>query len=325
MRVSMNAEHFMRRAIALSKKGYPAPNPRVGCVLVRNERVIGEGFHAYAGGPHAEVVALANATESTVGSIAYVTLEPCNHRGRTEPCSLALVEAGVQKVVFAVSDPNRVASGGAEFLRSKGIQVEEMLRATEAADVNWAFLTAHKRQRAVCVVKVATTLDGRIARIRGESTAITSSRARREGRRLRAEMGAVLVGSGTYLVDNPKLTVRLPSIANEPHRIVLDGSARLRALPKGMLHWTGELHPTEVLDTLWQMGATGVLVEGGAETIYRFFEARVVDRVEIFLAPKVFGEGLTWLENHVEAEMEIIRVRKLGPDLQISLRVLQKK
>jgi diaminohydroxyphosphoribosylaminopyrimidine deaminase/5-amino-6-(5-phosphoribosylamino)uracil reductase len=219
----------MRRAIALSARalGATAPNPVVGCVILDTAgTVVGEGWHRKAGGPHAEVHALAAAGAAARGGTAVVTLEPCNHTGRTGPCAQALIEAGVARVVHAVSDPSPAASGGAATLRAAGIDVESGLLAAEAEAVNIAWLTSVRRGRPFVRWKYAATLDGRIAAADGSSRWISSAESRADVHRLRAEADAVVAGSGTLLADDPHLAVRGIPDAVQPLRVVVDSRAR---------------------------------------------------------------------------------------------------
>src|SRR3954462_7018509 len=204
-------DEAMRRAIALAGRGLgtTSPNPVVGCVLLDPDGdVAGEGFHAYAGGPHAEIVALAQAGERARGGTAVVSLEPCNHTGRTGPCSVALINAGVTRVVIAVDDPTPVASGGAVTLRAAGVQVETGVRRAEAEQGNIAWLTAVRRGRPYVTWKFAATLDGRSAAADGTSQWITSAPARADVHTLRSTVDAIVAGVGTVLADDPQLTVR---------------------------------------------------------------------------------------------------------------------
>ncbi|CAN5586784.1 bifunctional diaminohydroxyphosphoribosylaminopyrimidine deaminase/5-amino-6-(5-phosphoribosylamino)uracil reductase RibD [soil metagenome] len=327
---------WMRRAIALSIKGFPAPNPHVGCVLVKDGEAVGEGWCPYAGGPHAEAMALSKAGPEAKGATAYVTLEPCNHFGRTPPCSLALIHAEVARVIVAVRDQNPRAIGGAERLREAGIPVEIGLMAEEAAQENRAFLFAVQEKRPWVVAKAGASLDGRIALPSGESQWITSSAARRKGHRLRAELGAVLVGRQTVEADNPHLTARLPGIVNQPLRIVLDPSNRLTGKERVFdeaaptRHVTGPIDLPELLASLYAEGQIGLLVEGGALTIASFVRAGLVDRLELFQAPKLLGNGPSWvgdfgLKTLADApSLKIVRTKRLGPDLQITADLVRK-
>lgn len=341
---------FMARAIELSRRGFPAPNPHVGCVIVRDGAIVGEGYHRLAGQPHAEVEALASAGDAARGATAYVTLEPCSHHGRTPPCTGALIAAGVARVVYAVDDPNPRAGGGAQRLRDAGIAVEAGLLADQAAAANERFLSAMRLSRPFVTVKAGIGLDGRIALPSGESKWITSEEARECARRLRADMGAVLVGPGTVLADDPHLTYAGGSVV----RVVLDprcelpSSARVFDEAASTLHVVPAADPSPpigakgsvvelpvengrfpiplLLQRLFEMGQTGLLVEGGGRTIGSFFATGCVDAIELFMAPKVLGAGRSWVEglnlsSLAEApEFRISRLEALGDDLWISLR-----
>ncbi|HLE57711.1 MAG TPA: bifunctional diaminohydroxyphosphoribosylaminopyrimidine deaminase/5-amino-6-(5-phosphoribosylamino)uracil reductase RibD [Rhodothermia bacterium] len=218
-------ESFMRRAIELARQGLGTtrPNPLVGAVIVKDDLVVGEGFHARAGGPHAEIEALHQAGGRARGAAMYVTLEPCNHRGRTPPCTKAILESGIKKVYFASRDPNpNVEGGGAAFLQSKRVQCEHGPLTEEATDLNRGFFHWIVTGRPWIISKFASSLDGRIATRTGESQWITGPEARRRGHELRREVDAILVGSGTVLADDPVLTVRLQNV--EPVVIPSAGS-----------------------------------------------------------------------------------------------------
>ena len=323
---------WMQRAIAISKRGLPAPNPHVGCVIVRDGVVLGEGFHDLAGGPHAEVAAIRNVKVGLNGATAYVTLEPCNHTGRTGPCTQALLAAGVARVVVAVADPNPRAAGGAETLRESGVEVVVGLLAEEAAAANEQFLFAHRHRRSMITAKAAISLDGRIALPNGQSQWITGEAARRDGHRLRAECGAVLVGRGTVLADDPRLTVRLNRRVNQPVRIVLDPSHKLTGTEQVFngeaetMHVTGEIDLTKLATTWFQRGLTGVLVEGGATTVRHFLAEDLVDRLVLYMAPKILGSGKGWVEDLIRTDLGETTgwcfegMKRLGEDLRLSYR-----
>ncbi|MGH8529499.1 MAG: bifunctional diaminohydroxyphosphoribosylaminopyrimidine deaminase/5-amino-6-(5-phosphoribosylamino)uracil reductase RibD [Nevskiales bacterium] len=240
---------FMARALELAQHGLYTthPNPRVGCVLVKNGEIVGEAWHERAGEPHAEVLALRAAGEQAKGATAYVTLEPCCHQGRTGPCTDALIKAGVTRVIAAMQDPNpKVAGGGLATLRDTGIGVESGLMQAQAESLNRGFISRMRRQRPWVRLKLAMSLDGRTAAANGESRWITGELAREDVHRLRAECGAVLTSSATVLADDPSLTVRsfsLPPpggeglgkggvLIRQPDRIVLDARLRVPASAK---------------------------------------------------------------------------------------------
>ncbi len=230
----------MARALELAARGLETahPNPRVGCVIARGERIVGEGWHARTGEPHAEVHALRAAGDAAAGATAYVTLEPCSHHGRTPPCADALLRAGIARVVFAVDDPNPQVNGrGAQVLREHGLRVESGLLAEAAADLNVGFLQRMRTGRPWVRVKLAMSLDGRTALANGDSHWITAPAARQDVQHWRARSGAVLTGIGTVLADDPRLDVRLEEPPQEARpallRVVLD--SRLRTPPQARL------------------------------------------------------------------------------------------
>jgi diaminohydroxyphosphoribosylaminopyrimidine deaminase / 5-amino-6-(5-phosphoribosylamino)uracil reductase len=303
-------QRFMARAIELAAQGFPAPNPHVGCVIAKRGRIIAEGWHEYAGAAHAEVHALRNATESVEGATVYVTLEPCNHTGRTGPCSLALIEARVRRVVIAVSDPNPAAAGGASTLHQAGIKVDLGVLAREASHINRQFLTSASKRRPYITLKAAITRDGFIARPDGTSKWITGEEARQDSHRLRAERGAVLVGRGTVQADDPQLTARISGIQNPPTRIVLDPAAKLagneKVFDRSAPTWWYVSDPSrpnqkalpesmaDFLQDLDSAGIRGVLVEGGSATLTAFLNAGLGDELVLYEAPVMFKQGLPW-------------------------------
>ncbi|MEO7773861.1 MAG: bifunctional diaminohydroxyphosphoribosylaminopyrimidine deaminase/5-amino-6-(5-phosphoribosylamino)uracil reductase RibD, partial [Steroidobacteraceae bacterium] len=220
---------MMSRALLLARRGLDTtdPNPRVGCVLVSDGAIIAEGWHERAGGPHGEIVALRAAGERARGSTAYVSLEPCSHQGRTGPCSTALIEAGVARVIFAVQDPNpRVAGTGGERLREAGIEVASGLHAEAAEELNCGFFKRMRTGLPWVRLKLAMSLDGRTALADGSSRWITGDRARKDAQQFRARSSAVLTGVGTILADDPALNVRVHGAWRQPWRVVLDDTLR---------------------------------------------------------------------------------------------------
>ena len=321
----------MRAALALARRGLGNtwPNPAVGCVIVREGRVVGRGWTQPGGRPHAETEALRRAGGLARGGTAYVTLEPCSHWGRTPPCCNALIAAGVARVVVAMRDPDpRVDGRGFAMLREAGIVVEEGLLGAEAQAVNAGFARRIRRGLPLVTVKLATTLDGRIATAAGESRWITGPAARREVHAMRARHDAVLVGSGTVLADDPDLTCRLPGgTPRQPLRVVAD--ARLRTPLSARLVATARQHPSvlvtvpghppaalapyqeagvevltvprgegglrmrPLLGALAQRGVTRVLAEGGAGIAAALLREGLADRLAWFHAPAVMGgDGL---------------------------------
>lgn len=296
-------ERAMRRALELAASpGVPhGPNPRVGCVLLAPNGVeVAEGFHRGAGTPHAEAAALTAAGDTARGAIAVVTLEPCNHTGRTGPCAQALIEAGVSRVVFAQPDPNPEASGGAETLRAAGIAVELGLLERESRQLNRAWTFAYEHGRPFVTWKFASTLDGRSAAADGSSRWISNEAARRDTHRLRAECDAILVGTGTVLRDDPELTVRdavdEPLARDlQPLRVVMgDRDVPADARVFNDLAETVQLRtriPHQALAELHARGRQHLFLEGGPSVAAAFAAAGLVDEVVAYLAPKLLGSG----------------------------------
>lgn len=289
-------ERWMQRALdlAVRGRGRTSPNPLVGCVLVRDGREVGAGFHERAGGPHAEVVALAQAGDRARGATAYVTLEPCAHTGRTGPCADALQVAGVSRVVAAMADPNPVAAGGCDRLRAAGVAVDVGVLGDRAARQNEVHLHAVSTGRPFVTAKAAASIDGRVAAADGTSRWLTGEAARSQGHRLRAEADAVVVGSGTVLADDPELTVRLPGYDGPPPlRVVLDRRGRVAAGARVL----DDRAPSvvlgcdlpEVLKDLWDREVRAVLVEGGPTVLSAFLDAGLVDRLVVHVAPLLLG------------------------------------
>jgi diaminohydroxyphosphoribosylaminopyrimidine deaminase/5-amino-6-(5-phosphoribosylamino)uracil reductase len=348
----------MARAVEVAHNGmYTAdPNPHVGCVLVRDGKVVGEGWHARAGGPHAEPAALAAAGAAARGATAYVTLEPCNHTGRTGPCSEALIAAGVARVVFAVRDPNPKAAGGVERLRAAGIEVEEGLMADAAEALYPGFLKRQRTGLPYVRVKLAASLDGRTALANGESRWITSKAARTDAQYGRARSSVVLTGIGTILADDPAMNVRVPESDRQPLRVVLDSRLRtpsdsriinregrvliigtqddprrreslqrqdveIAVLPAA----GGRPDLREVLKLLAGRGANEVWVEAGATLAGAFLRDGLFDELVVYLAPTLLGpdaRALTELPPLAQLDerprLRFTGVRPVGDDLCIT-------
>ncbi|WP_183095397.1 bifunctional diaminohydroxyphosphoribosylaminopyrimidine deaminase/5-amino-6-(5-phosphoribosylamino)uracil reductase RibD [Nocardioides stalactiti] len=298
----------MQRALQLAASpGVPlGPNPRVGCVLLDPDgTVVGEGFHHGAGTPHAEVEALAAAGERARGATAVVTLEPCNHTGRTGPCSQALIAAGVAKVVVAQRDPNPVAGGGLETLAEAGIEVEHGLLLDDARGLNRAWSFAHENGRPFVTWKFATTLDGRSAASDGSSRWVSSPAARRDTHVLRALCDTILVGTNTVEVDDPQLTVRDADgglLELQPLRAVMgerDLPAGSRVLDDAAETVQLRTHdPVDALETLYRdHGRQHVFFEGGPKLAAAFLKAGVVDEVLVYVAPLLLGSGKSAVAN----------------------------
>ncbi len=318
----MNDEAYMSLALSLAgrRKGLTHPNPTVGCVVVRDGEIVGLGYHERAGYPHAEVVALDQAGEKARGATVYVTLEPCTHFGRTPPCTDALIEAGVKRVVIAALDRNEIVRGkGVERLREAGIEVEVGVCEENARLLNEDFFVYISERRPYVTLKLAQTADGRMATVSGDSRWITSLQSRRFAHRLRSEASAVLVGITTVLRDDPQLTVRHIPFERQPIRVVIDPELEIplesrlvrdrsaptlvvfsrrrpdveQALTEAgveLLHME-EINLRYLLEELARREVVHLLVEGGAYTLTRFLREGLWDRLVVFQAPKLFGDG----------------------------------
>jgi len=354
----------MRIALALARRGLGNawPNPAVGCVVVADGAIVGRGWTQPGGRPHAETEALGRAGGRARGATAYVTLEPCSHHGRTPPCSDALIAAGVRRVVAALDDPDpRVDGTGMAALRAAGIEVVSGVCAAEAGEVNAGFLSSVRRGRPLVTLKLATTLDGRIATRTGQSQWITGEPARAAAHLLRANHDAVLVGAGTARADDPELTCRLPGLAERsPVRVFLDGAEpmpkshrliagakRLRTVavvPSGRKAYArtgverlevaadeaGRPGMAAALQALGGLGLTRLLVEGGAGIAAALLRDGLVDRLVWFRAPMAIGgdglpAALGWGVDGLDSapRFELLSVRRLGDDLIESYRKVE--
>jgi diaminohydroxyphosphoribosylaminopyrimidine deaminase/5-amino-6-(5-phosphoribosylamino)uracil reductase len=323
-----NLAGYMKRALELAEQGRSSasPNPMVGCVLVRDGRIIGEGWHVRPGEGHAEANALQAAADAR-GATAFVTLEPCNHTGRTPPCSQALIDAGVERVVIAALDPNPRAAGGVAALRAAGVEVITGVLQGEAERQNEAYFTAQQLGRPFVLYKTAMTLDGKIATRSGQSRWITNEESRSRVQQWRGELDAVAVGVNTVLLDDPQLTSRgtglrspvkvlfdsvartpvdarlfEPDEAGVPARVIIFVSAKANAARVAALRERGaEVITLEgeqgqgrpdiraALAALLERGVNSVLLEGGGTLAWSFLQAKAVDRVAWFVAPKLLG------------------------------------
>ena len=320
-------EIYMRRGLELAKRGWGMtnPNPLVGAVVVKDRKIVGEGYHPYLGGPHAEVVALNEAGERARNAELYVTLEPCCHYGRTPPCVNKIIESGIKKVYVAMEDPNPKVSGkGIEILKNHGINVETGILEKEARKLNEIFIKYITTKLPFVIMKSAMSLDGKIATFLGDSKWITSEEARKLVHELRQRVSAVLVGVNTVIKDNPKLNVRLPDMENvkNPYRIVVDSLLRIplssqvirNADGKTIIAVTeyadesrimelekkgikvlvtksenGRVSLKDLMVKLGQMEIDSVLIEGGSEINASAIEENIVDKVVFFIAPKIIG------------------------------------
>lgn len=318
---------FMDLALELARQGagWTSPNPMVGAVLVRDGRIVGKGFHKKVGGPHAEVNAIADAGPAAKGATLYVTLEPCNHSGRTPPCSETILAAGIKKVVSAIDDPNPdVAGGGNARLRAAGIEVVSGVREAEARRFNEIFIHYIKSKTPFVLVKCAATLDGRIATRTGDSKWVSGEASRRYVHELRHAYDGIMVGAGTVLADDPSLTARRPGLdSKDPVRIILDARLSIpldaKLLSPGLaagtiivsgpsshadkraaIEQTGaRVLETETTDSrvdiarlmpiLGKMGLASLLIEGGGGVIGSAFASGVVKKVNFFFSPRILG------------------------------------
>ncbi|MGH8597739.1 MAG: bifunctional diaminohydroxyphosphoribosylaminopyrimidine deaminase/5-amino-6-(5-phosphoribosylamino)uracil reductase RibD [Gammaproteobacteria bacterium] len=317
---------YMAHALRLAERGLytTRPNPRVGCVIVNDDHVVGEGFHRRAGGPHAEVIALNAAGAAARGATVYVTLEPCCHHGRTPPCTDALIAAGVARVIYALQDPSPCAGGGAARLQAAGIMTGVGLLSVQATALNRGFFARLARGRPWVQVKIALSLDGKIALANGQSQWITGTAARADGQRLRARASAILTGSGTVLTDDPRLNVRDPRFDvgdRPPPRIILDthlrtppsarlfevagevriftavanGEERAKLEARGAIIETVPRSATRSLDLdavmtrLVGLEINDLLVEAGPTLVNRLLHAGYVDELVLYIAPVILG------------------------------------
>ncbi|MBM5812036.1 MAG: bifunctional diaminohydroxyphosphoribosylaminopyrimidine deaminase/5-amino-6-(5-phosphoribosylamino)uracil reductase RibD [Gammaproteobacteria bacterium] len=351
----------MARALELAARGLwtTDPNPRVGCVIVRDGRIVGEGWHEVCGGPHAEVMALAAAGAAARGATACVTLEPCSHHGRTPPCADALIAAGIGRVCVAARDPNpRVAGSGLARLAAAGIEVRTGPGARAARRLNPGFFSRHERGRPWLRLKLATSLDGRTALADGRSRWITGAAARADNQRLRARAGAILTGVATVLADDPRLDVRVPGAARQPLRVVLDSSLRLSpvsrivAPPGEVLVLTssadagrraalasagvrverlpaghGGVDLAAALRRLAELEINELHVEAGATLSGALLAEGLVDELVLYMAPSLLGAGarpLAVLPEPATLEQRlgftIRQTRRVGSDLRLILR-----
>jgi len=358
---------YMRRALVLARRalGRTSPNPAVGCVIVRGGRIVAEGATASGGRPHAEAVALARAGKKARGATAYVSFEPCAHHGRTPPCAAALVAAGVRRVVVGCVDPYPPVRGrGLAILRRAGIEVAWGVLEDECRRLNEGFIARVTHGRPLTTLKLALSLDGRIAAASGDSRWISSKAARALVHRWRGAADAVMVGAATVIADDPRLTCRAPG-GRDPVRVVIDG--RLRCSPRarvftqrsraptilvtaaanaerarrryrgarvevlGCAARGGEIDLRELMRDFARRGWCRVLIEGGAHLAGAALAARVVDRIALFAAPMLLGAGTPAIEGLAHARVRdaiklgAVEVRRLGPDLLIEADVPQRR
>ena len=343
---------MMRRALDLAERGLftTTPNPRVGCVIAHGQEVVGAGWHEKAGGPHAEAAALARAGERAAGATVYVTLEPCNHQGRTPPCVDALKAARVARVVAAMRDPNPLAARGGHALASAGIRFETGLLEEEARELNIGFVSRMTRGRPWVRLKIAATLDGRTALENGQSQWITGLEARRDGHRWRARACAVLTGAGTVVADDPRLTVREVETPRQPLRVVVDSkletprdarilegekvlifSAAHGALPNAEVfplpNRNNKVDLPPMLQELAKRGINELHVEAGARLNASLVREGCVDEFLVYLNPSFVGDAaqgmldlpaLGSLDKRIR--LDLVSLERVGEDIRILAR-----
>ncbi len=351
-------EH-MAEALRLAEKGLYStdPNPRVGCVIVNDGKVVGRGFHKKAGGPHAEIYALREAGEKARDATVYVTLEPCCHFGKTPPCTDALIKAGVGRVIAAMADPNpKVAGTGLQQLTDSGIETDVGLLETQAHELNTGYLHRMKLGRPFIRCKLAMSLDGRTAMQSGESKWITAEAARQDVQHLRARSSAIITGAGTVLADDPSMTVRLDGVDRQPLRVIIDSnlstpaSAAILKQPGRTLIVTacndknavrelkatgaqievvakqnGRVNLAELVALLAELQINEVLLETGATLCGAMLKAGLIDELVIYMAPTLMGDRarslfkLPGLDKMTDRiDLEITDVRAVGRDFRIT-------
>jgi diaminohydroxyphosphoribosylaminopyrimidine deaminase/5-amino-6-(5-phosphoribosylamino)uracil reductase len=320
-------EKYMKKALEIAKlgEGYTSPNPLVGAVIVKNDKIIGEGYHEKFGENHAEVNTFLNASEDLSGADMYVTLEPCSHYGKTPPCAERIVKEGIKKVVIAMEDPNPLVAGkGIQILREAGIEVETGILKKEAEDLNEIFLKYIKDKIPFCILKTAMSLDGKIATYSRDSKWISNEKSRKYVHELRHRVSAIMVGIGTVLADDPMLTTRLDvKEGKDPIRVIVDSKGRIpleskvinsNSKARTILATTNKIpkHKKEQLESkkvevvitpskngkvdlkylfeyLGEMGIDSILVEGGSTLNESMIKEKLVDKVITFIAPKIIG------------------------------------
>jgi len=356
----MNDEHWMKRALRLAEKGKgrTSPNPMVGAVLVKNGKVIGEGYHIKAGADHAEIIALTKGGEKAEGTTLYLNLEPCIHYGRTPPCAPAVIEAKVKRVVIGMEDPNPLVRGrGLESLKKAGLDVEVGILEKECRRLNEAFCKYILKKEPFVILKVAATLDGKMATRERDSKWISGETSRQFVHRMRDQVDGVLVGVGTVLKDDPQLTTRIKK-GRDPYRIILDSRLRIpeeakvigNSPSKAIIATTelaardkieklekrgvrilvldskkGKVDLKHCLSKLGEMEIMSLMVEGGSQINGSFLDEGLIDKIFLFISPKLIGdrEALGIFGGHGKATLKEaialneLRVRRIGEDILI--------
>ena len=344
---------MMRRALLLAERGMytTTPNPRVGCIFVKGGKVVGEGWHEKTGGPHAEARALVQASAGAKGATAYITLEPCNHHGKTPPCAEALIKAGVMRVVAAMRDPNPGSKKGGDAIAAAGIDFESGLMEEEARELNIGFVSRMTRGRPWVRMKIAATLDGRTALSNGVSQWITGEAARKDGHRWRARACAILTGAGTVRADDPQMTVRDEETARQPLRVIADShletpaGARIlqgekvlifagregKAPPNSEVvvlpNPQGKVELKKMLEELGRRGVNELHVEGGFKLNGSLVREGCVDEFLIYLNPSLLGDSAQGMVNLAEmtsldqrVALKLKSVERVGDDIRVIAR-----
>lgn len=333
----LQQKEHMYRCIELAKNGIHTckPNPRVGCVIVKDEKIIGEGWHKKTGGDHAEIMALKNCEVNPEGSVVFISLEPCTHKGRTAPCIEALIDAKVSKVIFSSLDPNPKVSGKSiDILSAAGIEVSHGLLEEESSELNIGFFQRMKRNRPFIRSKIGSSLDGKIALSNGESKWITSAESREDVQNLRARSCAMMTSNQTVLLDDPSLNVRINNFSddNQPLRVVIDSTMQCTGNEK-IFQLPGEtmIHSKRVDEALFEHLASieinNVLVEAGPRMNGALLELNLIDELIIYMAPCILGpDAIDMFDSPVIKKLSdrysfaIKDLTSIGPDMKITLR-----
>ena len=333
----LQQKEHMYRCIELAKNGIHTckPNPRVGCVIVKDEKIIGEGWHKKTGGDHAEIVALKNCEVNPEGSVVFISLEPCTHKGRTAPCIEALIDAKVSKVIFSSLDPNPKVSGKSiDILSAAGIEVSHGLLEEESTELNIGFFQRMKRNRPFIRSKIGSSLDGKIALSNGESKWITSAESREDVQNLRARSCAMMTSNQTVLLDDPSLNVRINNFSDDdqPLRVVIDSTMQCTGNEK-IFQLPGEtmIHSKRVDEALFEHLASieinNVLVEAGPRMNGALLELNLIDELIIYMAPCILGpDAIDMFDSPVIKKLSdrysftVKDLTSIGPDMKITLR-----
>ena len=333
----LQQKEHMYRCIELAKNGIHTckPNPRVGCVIVKDEKIIGEGWHKKTGGDHAEIMALKNCEVNPEGSVVFISLEPCTHKGRTAPCIEALIDAKVSKVIFSSLDPNPKVSGKSiDILSAAGIEVSHGLLEEESSELNIGFFQRMKRNRPFIRSKIGSSLDGKIALSNGESKWITSTESREDVQNLRARSCAMMTSNQTVLLDDPSLNVRINNFSDDdqPLRVVIDSTMQCTGNEK-IFQLPGEtmIHSKRVDEALFEHLASieinNVLVEAGPRMNGALLDFNLIDELIIYMAPCILGpDAIDMFDSPVIKKLSdrysfaIKDLTSIGPDMKITLR-----